>query len=162
MADLDHLDYRHALSNDKMLQCSVQTMLSQPSREGKKPKTLVVSKHRDLETFRTEFRADKNRWLVDMLKQTLKEQLFYYHLGSEVIFQLTADSSLNFHCCTRLFMVCPSDILCPRTNYSHKTNHSLVIDQPYARTKLLTSTTHNFCLEFTAPATCNCSICFCF
>ena len=28
----------------------------------------------------------------------------------------------------------PSDILCPRTNYSHRTNHSLVIDQPYART----------------------------
>ena len=28
----------------------------------------------------------------------------------------------------------PSDIFCPRTNYSHRTNHSLVIDQPYART----------------------------
>ena len=28
----------------------------------------------------------------------------------------------------------PSDILCPRTNYSHRTNHSLVIDQPNART----------------------------
>ena len=26
------------------------------------------------------------------------------------------------------------DILCPRTNYSVRTNHSLVIDQPYART----------------------------
>ena len=28
----------------------------------------------------------------------------------------------------------PPDILCPRTNYSVRTNHSLVIDQPYART----------------------------
>ena len=28
----------------------------------------------------------------------------------------------------------PSDILCPRTNYCLRTNHSLVIDQPYART----------------------------
>ena len=28
----------------------------------------------------------------------------------------------------------PSDILCPRTNYSHRTNHSLAIDQPYACT----------------------------
>ena len=28
----------------------------------------------------------------------------------------------------------PSDILCPHTNYSLRTNHSLVIDQPYAHT----------------------------
>ena len=51
-----------------MLQCSVQTMLSQPSREGKELKTLVVGTHRDLEILCTESRADKNRWLVDMLK----------------------------------------------------------------------------------------------
>ena len=30
----------------------------------------------------------------------------------------------------------PSDILCAHTNYSLRTNHSLVIDQPYARIML--------------------------
>ena len=34
----------------------------------------------------------------------------------------------------RLQCYFPSDILCPRTNYSLRTNHSLVIDQPYACT----------------------------
>ena len=28
----------------------------------------------------------------------------------------------------------PSDILCPRSNYSNRTNHSLVINQPFAHT----------------------------
>ena len=60
----------------------------------------------------------------------------------------------------------PSDILCPRTNYSLRTNHSLVIDHILMLAQmlilLLLCTTHNFCMEFTAPTTCNCSICFCF
>ena len=86
--------YRHALSNYKILQCCVRTMLSQPSREGKEPKTLVVGTHRDLETFCSESRAEKNRRLVDMLKP-LKEQLIYYLLGSEVIFPINAKAPGN-------------------------------------------------------------------
>ena len=59
----------------------------------------------------------------------------------------------------------PPDILCPRTNYSVRTNHSLVIDQPYARTNAYfysfvphTISTWNSLHQHT----CNCSICFCF
>ena len=49
----------------------------------------------------------------------------------------------------------PSDILCPRTNYNLRTNHSLVIDQPYAHTNA-------YFYSFVPHTTCNCSICFCF
>ena len=44
--------YSHALINDQMLQCCVQTIHSRPSTgEGKHSKTLVVGTHRDLENY---------------------------------------------------------------------------------------------------------------
>ena len=81
--------YRHALSNDQMLQCCVRTILSQPSREGKHSKTLVVGTHRDRESSCSESRAEKNVKLIDMLTP-LKNHLVYYRLGSEVIFPINA------------------------------------------------------------------------
>ena len=81
--------YRHALSNEQMLQCSVRTILSQPLREGNHSKTLIVGTHRDRESSCSEFRAEKNRKLIDMLTP-LKDHLVYYRLGSEVIFPINA------------------------------------------------------------------------
>ena len=81
--------YRHALSNGQMLQCCVRTILSQPTREGKHSKTLVVGTHRDRESSCSESRAEKNRKLIDMLTP-LKDNLVYYRLGSEVIFSINA------------------------------------------------------------------------
>ena len=81
--------YRHALSNEQMLQCSVRTILSQPSSRGKHSKTLVVGTHRDRESSCSESRAEKNRKLIDMLTP-LKDHLVYYCLGSEVIFPINA------------------------------------------------------------------------
>ena len=82
--------YRHALSNNQMLQCCIQTILSQPSTwEGKHSRMFVVGTHRDLESFHSESRIHKNRTLVDMLKP-IQDQLVYYHLGSEVIFPINA------------------------------------------------------------------------
>ena len=81
--------YQHALSNEQMLQCSVRTILSQPSSGGKHSKTLVVGTHRDRESSCSESRAEKNKKLIDMLTP-LKYHLVYYRLGSEVIFPINA------------------------------------------------------------------------
>ena len=81
--------YRHALSNEQILQCSVRTILSQPLREGKHSKTLVVGTHRDRESSCSESREEKNRKLNDMLIP-LKDHLVYYRLGSDVIFPINA------------------------------------------------------------------------
>ena len=81
--------YRHALSNDQMLRCCVQTIHSQQStKEGKHLKTLVVGTHRDLESTCSESRKDKNRKLIDMLTPLLQDQIVHYQLGSEVIFPI--------------------------------------------------------------------------
>ena len=81
--------YRHALSNDQMLRCCVQTIHSQQSmKEGKHLKTLVVGTHRDLESTCSESRKDKNRKLIDMLTPLLHDQIVHYRLGSEVIFPI--------------------------------------------------------------------------
>ena len=81
--------YRHALSNDQMLQCCVQTIHSQQStKEGKDLKMLVVGTHRDLESTCSESRKDKNRKLIDMLTPLLQDQIVHYRLGSEVIFPI--------------------------------------------------------------------------
>ena len=82
--------FRHALTNEQMLQCCVRTILSQPSREGKYSKTLVVGTHRDKESFFSESRTAKNRKLLKMLVPSLKDQLVHYHLGTEVIFPINA------------------------------------------------------------------------
>ena len=82
--------FRHALSNKQMIQCCVRTILSQPSREGKHSKTLIVGTHRDQEFYFSESRTKKNRKLIDMLVPSLKDQLVYYHLGTEVIFPINA------------------------------------------------------------------------
>ena len=82
--------YRHALSNHQMLQCCVRTILSRPAtKEGKHSRLFVVGTHRDLESFHSESRLQKNKMLVGMLKP-LKDQLVYYRLGSEVIFPINA------------------------------------------------------------------------
>ena len=83
--------YRHALSNDQMLQCCIRTIHSRPStREGKHSKTLIVGTHRDRESSCSESRMKKNRKLINMLTPSLQDQLVHYHLGSEVIFPVNA------------------------------------------------------------------------
>ena len=86
--------YPHALSNDKMLQCCVRTIHSQPSTgEGKHSKTLVVGTHRNLESTCSETRAEKNRKLVDMLMPILQDELVLYSprlQDPEVIFPINA------------------------------------------------------------------------
>ena len=91
--------YRHALSNDQMLRCCVQTIHSQQStKEGKHLKTLVVGTHRDLESTCSESRKDKNRKLIDMLTPLLPDQIVHYLLGSEVIFPInTKDPTEQDH-----------------------------------------------------------------
>ena len=82
--------YCHALSNHQMLQCCIRTILSRPAtKEGKHSRLFVVGTHRDLESFHSESRLQKNKMLVSMLKP-LKDQLVYYRLGSEVIFPINA------------------------------------------------------------------------
>ena len=80
--------FHHALTNKQMIQCCVRTILSQPSREGKHSKTLIVGTHRDRESYFSESRTKKNRKLIGMLLPSLQEQLVYYHLGTEVIFPI--------------------------------------------------------------------------
>ena len=81
--------YRHALSNDQMFQCCIQTIHSRPStRGGKHSKTLVVGTHRDLESTCSESRAKKNRKLINLLTPSLRDRLVHYRLGSEVIFPI--------------------------------------------------------------------------
>ena len=80
----------HALTNEQMLQCSIRTILSRPSREGKHSKTLIVGTHRDKESSCSESQIEKNRKLIDMLVPSLKDQLVHYHLGTEVIFPINA------------------------------------------------------------------------
>ena len=80
----------HALTNEQMLQCSIRTILSRPSREGKYSKTLIVGTHRDKESSCAESQIEKNRKLIDMLVPSLKDQLVHYHLGTEVIFPINA------------------------------------------------------------------------
>ena len=83
--------YPHALTNDQMLQCCIQTIHSRPStKEGKHSKTIVVGTHRDLESTCSESREEKNRKLADMLTPSLECQLVHYSLGSEVIFPINA------------------------------------------------------------------------
>ena len=85
--------YRHALSNHQMLQCCVRTIHSQQStKEGKQHKTLVVGTHRDLESLCSESQAEKNRKLVDMLTQSLQDQLIFYRPFTDVIFPINAKS----------------------------------------------------------------------
>ena len=85
--------YRHALSNHQMLQCCVRTIHSQQStKEGKQHKTLVVGTHRDLESLCLESQAEKNRKLVDMLTQSLQDQLIFYRPFTDVIFPINAKS----------------------------------------------------------------------
>ena len=80
----------HALTNEQMLQCSIRTILSRPSREGNYSKTLIVGTHRDKESSCSESRIEKNRKLIDMLVPSLKDQLVHYRLGTEVIFPINA------------------------------------------------------------------------
>ena len=80
----------HALTNEQMLQCSIRTILSRPSREGNYSKTLIVGTHRDKESSCSESRIEKNRKLIDMLVPSLKDQLVHYRLGTEVIFPMNA------------------------------------------------------------------------
>ena len=82
--------FRHALTNKQMIQCCIRTILSQPSKEGKYSKTLIVGTHRDRESYFSESRTKKNRKLIGMLLPSLQEQLVYYHLGTEVIFPINA------------------------------------------------------------------------
>ena len=82
--------YRHALSNHQMFQCCIRTIMSRPStREGKHSRLFVVGTHRDLESFHSESRMQKNKMLLNMVKP-LKDRLVYYRLGSEVIFPINA------------------------------------------------------------------------
>ena len=87
--------YRHALSNDQMLQCCIRTIHSQPSREGKHSKTLVVGTHRDIENSCSELRAEKNRKLIGMLTTSLEDHLVFYHPFSEVIFPINAKTPIE-------------------------------------------------------------------
>ena len=82
--------FRHALTNEQMLQCSIRTILSRPSREGKHSKILIVGTHRDKESSCSESQIEKNRKLIDMLVPSLKDQLVHYHLGTDVIFPINA------------------------------------------------------------------------
>ena len=93
--DLCGKPYPHALSNDQMLQCCIQTIHSRPSREGKHSKTLVVGTHRDVENSSSESRADKNRRLTDMLTPSLQNHLVFYHPFSEVIFPINAKTPVE-------------------------------------------------------------------
>ena len=87
--------YRHALSNEQMLQCCVRTIHSRPSREGKHSKTLVVGTHRDIENCCSELRAEKNRKLTGMLTPSLQDHLVFYHPFSEVIFPINAKTPIK-------------------------------------------------------------------
>ena len=87
--------YRHALSNDQMLQCCIRTIHSRPSREGKHSKTLVVGTHRDIENSCSELRAEKNRKLIGMLTPSLQDHLVFYHPFSEVIFPINAKTPIK-------------------------------------------------------------------
>ena len=82
--------FHHALTNEQMLRCCIRTILSQPSKEGKYSKTLIVGTHRDQESSCSESRTAKNRKLLKILKPSLQEQLVYYNLGTEVIFPINA------------------------------------------------------------------------
>ena len=84
--------YRHALSNDQMLQCCIQTIHSQQSNKEGKHKTLVVGTHRDLESLCSESQAEKNRKLVDILTPSLQDHLVFYHPFTDVIFPINAKS----------------------------------------------------------------------
>ena len=84
--------YRHALSNDQMLQCCIRTIHSQQSTKEGKHKTLVVGTHRDLESLCSESQAEKNRKLVDMLTPSLQDQLIFYRPFTDVIFPINAKS----------------------------------------------------------------------
>ena len=84
--------YRHALSNDQMLQCCIQTIHSQQSTKEGKHKTLVVGTHRDLESLCSESQAEKNRKLVDILTPSLQDHLVFYHPFTDVIFPINAKS----------------------------------------------------------------------
>ena len=87
--------YRHALSNDQMLQCCIRTIHSQPSREGKHSKTLVVGTHRDIENSCSELRDEKNQKLIGMLTPSLQDHLVFYHPFSEVIFPINAKTPIE-------------------------------------------------------------------
>ena len=86
--------YSHALSNDQMLQCCVQTIHSRPSTgKSKHSKILVVGTHRDLESNCSETRVEKNKKLVDMLMPILQDELVLYSprlQDPEVIFPINA------------------------------------------------------------------------
>ena len=87
--------YRHALSNEQMLQCCIQTIHSRPSREGKHSKTLVVGTHRDIENSCSELRAEKNQKLTGMLTPSLEDHLVFYNPFSEVIFPINAKTPIE-------------------------------------------------------------------
>ena len=88
--------YHHALSNEQILQCCVQTILSQSSNgEGKYLKTLIVGTHSDLESSCFESRQVKNQKLVNMLTPALQDQLVFYRPFSDVIFPLNAKGMCN-------------------------------------------------------------------
>ena len=76
----------------------------------------------------------------------------------------TADFSLNFPCSTGLYF--SADILCPCSNYINRTNHSLLINQPFPHTNAYYYSyvphTISACMEVTTRRIRNCSICFCF
>ena len=84
--------YRHALSNDQMLQCCIRTIHSQQSTKEGKHKTLVVGTHRDLESLCSESQAEKNKKLVDILTPSLQDHLVFYHPFTDVIFPINAKS----------------------------------------------------------------------
>ena len=87
--------YRHALSNDQMLQCCIRTIHLRPSRDGKHSKTLVVGTHRDIENSCSELRAEKNQKLIGMLTPSLHDHLVFYHPFSEVIFPINAKTPIE-------------------------------------------------------------------
>ena len=87
--------YRHALSNEQMLQCCIRTIHSRPSKEGKHSKTLVVGTHRDIENSCSELRDEKNRKLIGMLTPSLQDHLVFYHPFSEVIFPINAKTPIE-------------------------------------------------------------------
>ena len=79
--------FRHALSNEQMLQCCARSILS---KEGKHSKTLIVGTHRDQESSFSESREEKNRKLINMLVPSLQDKLVHYCLGTEVVFPINA------------------------------------------------------------------------
>ena len=96
--------YRHALSNEQMLQCCIRTIHSRPSRKGKHSKTLVVGTHRDIENSCSELRAEKNRKLTGMLTPSLEDHLVFYNPFSEVIFPMNAKAPIeqDHHVCAMI------------------------------------------------------------